>query len=255
MKILSTMKFNLNNKIAIVTGASQGIGKIIAFELAKSGAHVACISRNKKAIESIVEEITINGGQASSFPCDISDSDTLSEIITEIIKENSRIDILVNNAGITKDSLLMRMSIEQWDDVINTNLKGAFHCTKAVMRYMMKNKFGRIINITSIVGLTGNAGQANYAASKAGLIGMTKSIAKEVASRGITANCIAPGWIETSMTDKLSGEVKNEFLSHIPVGRIGSPDDIANAVIFLASDEAGYITGQTITVDGGRIIN
>jgi len=149
----------------------------------------------------------------------------------------------------------MRMSIEQWDDVINTNLKGAFHCTKAVMRYMMKNKFGRIINITSIVGLTGNAGQANYAASKAGLIGMTKSIAKEVASRGITANCIAPGWIETSMTDKLSGEVKNEFLSHIPVGRIGSPDDIANAVIFLASDEAGYITGQTITVDGGRIIN
>jgi|TARA_B100001079_G_scaffold116147_1_gene99864 3-oxoacyl-[acyl-carrier protein] reductase len=255
MKILSTMKFNLNNKIAIVTGASQGIGKIIAFELAKSGAHVACISRNKKAIESIVEEITINGGQASSFPCDISDSDTLSEIITEIIKENSRIDILVNNAGITKDSLLMRMSIEQWDDVINTNLKGAFHCTKAVVRYMMKNKFGRIINITSIVGLTGNAGQANYAASKAGLIGMTKSIAKEVASRGITANCIAPGWIETSMTNKLSGEVKNEFLSHIPVGRIGSPDDIANAVIFLASDEAGYITGQTITVDGGRIIN
>ena len=249
------MKFNLNNKIAVVTGASQGIGKIIAFELAKSGAHVACISRNKKAIESIVEEITINGGQASSFPCDISDSDTLSEIITEIIKENSRIDILVNNAGITKDSLLMRMSIEQWDDVINTNLKGAFHCTKAVVRYMMKNKFGRIINITSIVGLTGNAGQANYAASKAGLIGMTKSIAKEMASRGITANCIAPGWIETSMTDKLSGEVKNQFLSHIPVGRIGSPDDIANAVIFLASDEAGYITGQTITVDGGRIIN
>lgn len=249
------MKFNLNNKIAVVTGASQGIGKIIAFELAKSGAHVACISRNKKAIESIVDEITINGGQASSFPCDISDSDTLSEIITEIIKENSRIDILVNNAGITKDSLLIRMSIEQWDDVINTNLKGAFHCTKAVVRYMMKNKFGRIINITSIVGLTGNAGQANYAASKAGLIGMTKSIAKEVASRGITANCIAPGWIETSMTDKLSGEVKNEFLSHIPIGRIGSPNDIANAVIFLASDEAGYITGQTITVDGGRIIN
>ena len=249
------MKFSLNNKIAIVTGASQGIGKIIAFELAKSGAHVVCISRNKKAIESIVDKITINGGQASSFSCDISDSDTFSEIITEIIKENNRIDILVNNAGITKDSLLMRMSIEQWDDVINTNLKGAFHCTKAVLRYMMKNKFGRIINITSIVGLTGNAGQANYAASKAGLIGMTKSIAKEVASRGITANCIAPGWIETSMTEKLSGEVKSEFLSHIPVGRIGSPDDIANAVIFLASDEAGYITGQTITVDGGRLIN
>ena len=249
------MKFNLKNKIAIVTGASQGIGKIIAFELAKSGAHVVCISRNKKAIESTVDEITQNNGKASSFPCDVSDSDAFMKIILEIIEKNDKIDILVNNAGITRDSLLMRMSNEDWDDVINTNLKGAFSCTKAVMRYMMKNKFGRIINITSIVGLTGNAGQANYAASKAGLIGMTKSIAKEVASRGITANCIAPGWIETSMTDILNEEVKNKLLSQIPVGKIGSPDDIANTVIFLASDEAGYITGQTITVDGGRIIN
>jgi 3-oxoacyl-[acyl-carrier protein] reductase len=249
------MKFNLKNKIAIVTGASQGIGKIIAFELAKSGAHVVCISRNKKAIESTVDEITQNNGKASSFPCDVSDSDAFMKIILEIIEKNDKIDILVNNAGITRDSLLMRMSNEDWDDVINTNLKGAFSCTKAVMRYMMKNKFGRIINITSIVGLTGNAGQANYAASKAGLIGMTKSIAKEVASRGITANCIAPGWIETSMTDILNEEVKNKLLSQIPMGKIGSPDDIANTVIFLASDEAGYITGQTITVDGGRIIN
>ena len=249
------MKFNLKNKIAIVTGASQGIGKIIAFELAKSGAHVVCISRNKKAIESIVDEITQNNGKASSFPCDISDSDAFMKIILEIIEKNDKIDILVNNAGITRDSILVRMSNEDWDDVINTNLKGAFSCTKAVMRYMIKNKFGRIINITSIVGLTGNAGQANYAASKAGLIGMTKSIAKEVASRGITANCIAPGWIETSMTDILNEEVKNKLLSQIPMGKIGSPDDIANTVIFLASDEAGYITGQTITVDGGRIIN
>ena len=249
------MKFNLKNKIAIVTGASQGIGKIIAFELAKSGAHVVCISRNKKAIESTVDEITQNNGKASTFPCDVSDSDAFMKIILEIIEKNDKIDILVNNAGITRDSILVRMSNEDWDDVINTNLKGAFSCTKAVMRYMMKNKFGRIINITSIVGLTGNAGQANYAASKAGLIGMTKSIAKEVASRGITANCIAPGWIETSMTDILNEEVKNKLLSQIPVGKIGSPDDIANTVIFLASDEAGYITGQTITVDGGRIIN
>ena len=249
------MKFNLKNKIAIVTGASQGIGKIIAFELAKSGAHVVCISRNKKAIESTVDEITQNNGKASSFPCDVSDSDAFMKIILEIIEKNDKIDILVNNAGITRDSILVRMSNEDWDDVINTNLKGAFSCTKAVVRYMMKNKFGRIINITSIVGLTGNAGQANYAASKAGLIGMTKSIAKEVASRGITANCIAPGWIETSMTDILNEEVKNKLLSQIPAGKIGSPDDIANTVIFLASDEAGYITGQTITVDGGRIIN
>ena len=249
------MKFNLKNKIAIVTGASQGIGKIIAFELAKSGAHVVCISRNKKAIESTVDEITQNNGKASSFPCDVSDSDAFMKIILEIIEKNDKIDILVNNAGITRDSILVRMSNEDWDDVINTNLKGAFSCTKAVMRYMIKNKFGRIINITSIVGLTGNAGQANYAASKAGLIGMTKSIAKEVASRCITANCIAPGWIETSMTDILNEEVKNKLLSQIPVGKIGSPDDIANTVIFLASDEAGYITGQTITVDGGRIIN
>ena len=249
------MKFNLKNKIAIVTGASQGIGKIIAFELAKSGAHVVCISRNKKAIESTVDEITQNNGKASSFPCDVSDSDAFMKIILEIIEKNDKIDILVNNAGITRDSILVRMSNEDWDDVINTNLKGAFSCTKAVMRYMIKNKFGRIINITSIVGLTGNAGQANYAASKAGLIGMTKSIAKEVASRGITANCIAPGWIETSMTDILNEEVKNKLLSQIPMGKIGSPDDIANTVIFLASDEAGYITGQTITVDGGRIIN
>ena len=249
------MKFSLNNKIAIVTGASQGIGKIIAFELAKSGANVVCLSRNKEALDIIVNKIVENGGQASSFACDITKPETFTQIVKEIIANYKKIDILINNAGVTNDSLLMRMSNEQWDNVININLKGAFNCTKAVMRYMMKNKSGRIINVTSIVGLTGNAGQANYAASKAGLIGMTKSIAKEVASRGITANCIAPGWIETSMTDALTDDVKNQFLSQIPVGRIGSAKDIANAAIFLASDEAEYITGQTITVDGGRIIN
>ncbi len=178
-----------------------------------------------------------------------------TEIVKKIIEKYKKIDILVNNAGVTNDSLLMRMSNQQWDNVININLKGAFNCTKAVLRHMMKNKSGRIINVTSIVGLTGNAGQANYAASKAGLIGMTKSIAKEVALRGITANCIAPGWIETSMTDTLSEGLKNKFLSQIPIGRIGSAKDIANTAVFLASDEAGYITGQTITVDGGRIIN
>ena len=249
------MKFSLNNKIAIVTGASQGIGKIIAFELAKSCANVICLSRNKEALDIIVNKIVDNGGRASSFACDITISETFTQIVKEIIEKYKKIDILINNAGVTNDSLLMRMSNEQWDNVININLKGAFNCTKAVMRNMMKNKSGRIINVTSIVGLTGNAGQANYAASKAGLIGMTKSIAKEVASRGITANCIAPGWIETSMTDALTEEVKNQFLSQIPIGKIGSAEDIANTAVFLASDEARYITGQTITVDGGRIIN
>ena len=249
------MRFDLSHKTAIVTGASQGIGKTIAIEMAKSGAIVFCLARNKEALDATIKKITENGGKATAFSCDISNNDDFKSIILNIVKENGSIDIPVNNAGITKDNLLMRMSDDQWDDVININLKGSFTCTRSVIKFMMKKKFGRIINITSIVGITGNAGQANYAASKSGLIGLTKSIAKEVASRGITANCVAPGWIETSMTDQLSTEVKNKFLSQIPTGKIGQSKDIANTVIFLASDEAGYITGQTITVDGGRIIN
>jgi len=249
------MRFDLSNKTAIVTGASQGIGETIAIEMAKSGATVFCLARNKEALDTTIKKITENGGKATAFSCDISNNDDFKSIILNIVKENGSIDILVNNAGITKDNLLMRMSDDQWDDVLNINLKGSFTCIRSVIKHMMKKKFGRIINITSIVGITGNAGQANYAASKSGLIGLTKSIAKEVASRGITANCVAPGWIETSMTDQLSTEVKNKFLSQIPAGKIGQSKDIANAVIFLASDEAEYITGQTITVDGGRIIN
>ena len=249
------MRFDLSNKTAIVTGASQGIGETIAIEMAKSGATVFCLARNKEALDTTIKKITENGGKATAFSCDISNNDDFKSIILNIVKEYSSIDILVNNAGITKDNLLMRMSDDQWDDVLNINLKGSFTCIRSVIKHMMKKKFGRIINITSIVGITGNAGQANYAASKSGLIGLTKSIAKEVASRGITANCVAPGWIETSMTDQLSTEVKNKFLSQIPAGKIGQSKDIANAVIFLASDEAQYITGQTITVDGGRIIN
>ena len=249
------MKFDLNGKIAIVTGASQGIGETIAVEMAKSGANVFCLARNKKALESTINKIISNGDKASAYSCDISDNEQFNNIVTDIFKEYGSIDILVNNAGITNDTLLMRMSDDQWDSVLNINLKGSFTCTRSVIKYMMKKKSGRIINITSIVGLTGNAGQANYAASKAGLIGMTKSIAKEVASRGITANCVAPGWIETAMTEQLSDDVKNKFLSQIPTGKIGYPKDIANTVIFLASKEAEYITGQTITVDGGRIIN
>lgn len=249
------MKFDLNGKIAIVTGASQGIGETIAVEMAKSGANVFCLARNKNALDSTINKIISNGDKASAYSCDISDNEQFNNIVTDIFKEYGSIDILVNNAGITNDTLLMRMSDDQWDSVLNINLKGSFTCTRSVIKYMMKKKAGRIINITSIVGLTGNAGQANYAASKAGLIGMTKSIAKEVASRGITANCVAPGWIETAMTEQLSDDVKNKFLSQIPTGKIGYPKDIANTVIFLASKEAEYITGQTITVDGGRIIN
>ena len=249
------MRFDLSNKTAIVTGASQGIGETIAIEMAKSGATVFCLARNKEALDTTIKKITENGGKATAFSCDISNNDDFKSIVLNIVKEYGSIDILVNNAGITKDNLLMRMSDDQWDDVLNINLKGSFTCIRSVIKHMMKKKFGRIINITSIVGITGNAGQANYAASKSGLIGLTKSIAKEVASRGITANCVAPGWIETSMTDQLSTEVKNKFLSQIPTGKIGQSKDIANTVIFLASDEAEYITGQTITVDGGRIIN
>ena len=249
------MKFDLNGKIAIVTGASQGIGETIAVEMAKSGANVFCLARNKNALDSTINKIISKGDKASAYSCDISNNEQFNNIVTDIFKEYGSIDILVNNAGITNDTLLMRMSDDQWDSVLNINLKGSFTCTRSVIKYMMKKKSGRIINITSIVGLTGNAGQANYAASKAGLIGMTKSIAKEVASRGITANCVAPGWIETAMTEQLSDDVKNKFLSQIPTGKIGYPKDIANTVIFLASKEAEYITGQTITVDGGRIIN
>ena len=249
------MRFDLSNKVAIVTGASQGIGKTIAIEMAKSGAKVFCLARNKEALDETIKIITENGNKAFAFSCNISNNDEFNSIVLNIVKEHGSLDILVNNAGITKDNLLIRMSDDQWDDVLNINLKGSFTCTRSVIKHMMKNRFGRIINITSIVGLTGNAGQANYAASKAGLIGLTKSIAKEVASRGITANCVAPGWIETSMTDELSFEVKNNFLSQIPIGKIGQSKDIANTVIFLASEEAEYITGQTITVDGGRMIN
>jgi 3-oxoacyl-[acyl-carrier protein] reductase len=213
------------------------------------------VARSEDAIKSLADEINANGGSASHVACDISDGEAFTSFITGTAKEQGRLDILINNAGVTQDNLLMRMKEEQWDTVLNINLKGAFHGMKAAVRPMMKNRWGRIINITSIVGLTGNPGQANYAASKAGLIGLSQSVAKEVATRGITVNCIAPGWIGTDMTDELSEEVKEEFLSRIPANRIGSPEDIAHAALFLASDEASYITGQTITIDGGRVIN
>ena len=247
--------FSLSNKVAIVTGASRGIGKVIAEIFSLAGAHVICLARTEDAIQSLAKKINLNGGSASFSTCDISDGNAFSSIINNTVKEYGKLDILIINAGVTHDSLLMRMKEGQWDSVLNINLKGAFHGMKSAIRPMMKNRGGRIINITSIVGLTGNAGQANYAASKAGLIGMSQSVAKEVASRGITVNCIAPGWIETDMTEELSENVKKEFLNKIPIRKIGLPQDIAYTALFLASDEAKYITGQTITVDGGRIIN
>ena len=247
--------FSLQNKIAIVTGASQGIGRTTAELFSRSGAHVVCIARNEEKIKDLVNTITKNGHSASYNSCDISDGDLFQNTIKSIINNYGKIDILVNNAGITRDSILLRMKDHQWDDVLNTNLKGAFYATKAVLRSMMKNKYGRIINITSIVGLQGNSGQSNYSASKAGLIGFSQSVAKEVASRGITINCIAPGWIETEMTSDLPQDMKSTIIKNIPIGKTGTTEDIAYTALFLASKESKYITGQTITVDGGRVIN
>ena len=247
--------FDLNDKVVIITGASQGIGRTMATVFAESGANVICVARSEDKIKELSSEIENKGGRAIPIACDIGDGVAFSNTIKSVVDQFGKLDILINNAGITRDALLMRMNESQWDEVIQTNLKGAFFGMKAAIRPMIKNKFGRIINITSIVGLTGNPGQANYAASKAGLIGMTQSIAKEVGSRGITVNCIAPGWIDTEMTEELPENSKRDLLDRIPIGKIGKPENIAHAAVFLASDEASYITGQTITVDGGRVIN
>jgi 3-oxoacyl-[acyl-carrier protein] reductase len=241
---------NLEGKVALVTGASRGIGKAIAIALENAGAHVVCISRTAKDVQAVADSLS----NASSAACDVSSSESFTELVKSIVEDKGRMDILVNNAGITRDGLILRMKENDWNLVMDINLKGAFNGIKAVMRSMMKQKSGRIINISSVVGLTGNAGQANYAASKAGLIGLTKSTAKELSSRGITVNCIAPGYIATDMTDKLSDAVKENLNKQIPLGRIGSPDDIAHMALYLASDEAGYITGQTIAVDGGIVM-
>ena len=236
--------FSLKNKIAIVTGASQGIGKSISEIFSIAGAHVVCLARNEDRLRELVSEISTNGNSASYISCDVSDGNSIEDALKSVVKDYKQIDILVNNAGITKDSLILRMKEQNWDQVMNTNLKGAFYSTKMVLRHRMKKKYGRRINITSIVGLQGNPGQSNYAASKAGLIGFSQSIAKEVASRGITVNCIAPGWIETEMTNDIPQDIKENIIRNI-----------ANTALFLSSKEAKYITGQTITVDGGRIIN
>ena len=224
--------FDLSGKIALVTDASRGIGCGIAKTLAENGAHVVCVSRNVSDVQSVADKITAAGGTATAVACDISDSDNVSKLIKETVSTHDHLDILVNNAGVTRDNLLMRMSEDDWNTVLNINLKAAFIAIKAAARTMMKQRNGRIINISSVVGLMGNAGQVNYAASKAGLIGLTKSTARELASRGITANCIAPGYVATDMTNELGDEVRQSLNEKIPLGRMGQVEDIAYAVAF-----------------------
>lgn len=243
------------NQVAIVTGAGRGIGQAIALRLAAEGCRVAAVSRTEKNAENTAEEINAQyAGLAKAYTVDVADHGAVKALAEKILAEFSRLDILVNNAGLTRDGLSMRMSEENWDLVLDTNLKGAFNFIQAVERPMMKQRGGRIINIASVAGLTGNAGQANYAASKAGLLGLTKTIARELATRGITCNAVAPGFITTDMTDVLSQEIKDAVLKNIPMGRFGLTDDIAAAVAFLASNEAAYITGQCLTVDGGMVM-
>ena len=243
------------NQVAVVTGAGRGIGHAIAVRLAREGARVAAVSRTEANAQKTTDEINgLRADAAKAYAVDVADQAAVQEAAAKIFADFGRVDILVNNAGITRDGLSMRLSMEDWDTVLNTNLKGAFNFTQAVMRPMIKQRSGRIINISSIAGLTGNAGQANYSASKAGLIGLTKTLARELASRGITVNAVAPGLIETDMTTVLSDEIRQAILQKVPLGKLGEPDDIAGAVAYLASAEAKYITGQVLTVDGGMVM-
>ncbi|MCA0148668.1 MULTISPECIES: 3-oxoacyl-[acyl-carrier-protein] reductase [Rossellomorea] len=246
---------NLEGKVALVTGASRGIGREIALELAREGCNVAVNYAGSEAkANEVVDEIKSLGREAIAVQCNVSDAEGVQAMVKETIGEFGSIDILVNNAGITKDNLLMRMKETEWDDVININLKGVFLCTKAVTRQMMKQRSGRIINISSIVGVSGNPGQANYVAAKSGVIGLTKTTARELAPRGITVNAVAPGFISTDMTDQLPEDVRSEMLKQIPLSRFGAPGDIAKVVTFVASDSASYMTGQTLHIDGGMVM-
>lgn len=245
----------LAGKTALVTGASRGIGKAIALELAKQGANVAVNYAGSQAkAEEVVAQIKEMGREAIAIQANIAKAEPVANMVKEVISTFGSLDILVNNAGITKDNLMMRMKEEDWDTVIDTNLKGVFLCSKAVMRQMMKQRHGRIINIASVVGVLGNAGQANYVAAKAGVIGLTKTMARELANRNITVNAVAPGFIETDMTDQLPSEIKEEMLKQIPLGILGAPEQVANVVRFLASEDSSYMTGQTLHVDGGMVM-
>jgi 3-oxoacyl-[acyl-carrier protein] reductase len=249
------MKMKLEGKVAIVTGASRGIGREIALQFAKEGADVVVNFAGSEAkANEVVQEIMEIGRQAIAYQCNVGNAEEVQNMVKETIGHFGKVDILVNNAGITRDNLLMRMKEDEWDDVINTNLKGVFLCTKAVTRQMMKQRSGKIINVASIVAISGNAGQANYVAAKSGVIGLTKTTAKELSTRGITVNAVAPGFITTDMTGELTEEIQSEMLKQIPLGRFGDPGDVARVAVFLASNDANYMTGQTLHVDGGMVM-
>ena len=241
-------------KVAIVTGASRGIGASIALELANNNILVIGTATSDKGVKSIQDNFKLNNQKGIGLVLNVNDKRSIESLISHVEESYGHVSILVNNAGITKDALLMKMKDEDWDDVVNTNLKSVFKLSQAVIRKMMKNRYGRIINISSVVAHSGNAGQTNYTAAKAGMSGFTKSLAQEVGSRGITVNCVAPGFIDTEMTQSLPEEYKNQLLSKIPLGKLGSPNDIANAVAFLASDNASYITGETLHINGGMLM-
>jgi len=245
---------SLSGRVALVTGASQGIGRTCAIRLAKDGAAVVVTARNQEKLNELVGEITVSGGKAAAFVLDVADEEQVKSTVKAAIAQFGKIDILINNAGITRDQLVMRMKRADWDAVLQTNLTSAYVCIQQVIGSMLKQRWGRIINITSIFGQIGQAGQANYAASKAGLIGLTMAIAREVGSRNITCNAVAPGFIETAMTATLGDEFKQNAVKQIPLGRVGTPDDVASAVAFLASDDASYITGHVLSVNGGMLM-